>query len=111
MKKRVGLARALALKPEIMLYDEPTTGLDPITGDAINELILKMQEKYGVTSVVVTHDMQSAFKVGNRIAMLYKGKIIGEGTPEEIREGDNEYIRQFVEGSSRGPIPLVETIT
>ena len=104
MKKRVGLARAIAHKPEYILYDEPTTGLDPIMADVINDLIIELQEKLGKTSVVVTHDMKSAFKVSDRMAMLYKGKIIGIGTPEEIKNTDNPVIHQFVEGLSQGPI-------
>ncbi len=104
MKKRVGLARAICNEPKIVLYDEPTTGLDPINSDVINDLILRMQEKLKVTSIVVTHDMTSAYKVGNRIAMMYEGKIIGAGTPEEIRNTANPVIRQFITGSAKGPI-------
>ena len=104
MRKRVGLARAICFEPKIILYDEPTTGLDPINADVINDLILRMQEKLKVTSVVVTHDMTSAYKVANRIAMLYQGKIIGIGTPDEIKKTDNPIIRQFVTGSAKGPI-------
>ena len=104
MKKRVGLARAICNEPKIILYDEPTTGLDPINADVINDLILRMQERLKVTSIVVTHDMTSAYKVANRIAMLYEGKIIGTGTPEEIKNTTNPIIRQFITGSARGPI-------
>lgn len=104
MKKRVGLARAICNEPKIILYDEPTTGLDPINADVINDLILRMQERLKVTSVVVTHDMTSAYKVGNRIAMLYQGKIIGMGAPEEIKNTPHPVIRQFISGSARGPI-------
>ncbi len=104
MKKRVGLARAIAFRPEIILYDEPTTGLDPVMGDAINELIRALQKQLGVTSVVVTHDMTSAFKVGDRLAMLHGGKIVFTGTPEETRGTRDPLVRQFVEGSSVGPI-------
>ncbi|HXV28647.1 MAG TPA: ABC transporter ATP-binding protein [bacterium] len=104
MKKRVGLARAICNDPKIILYDEPTTGLDPINADVINELILEMQRRLQVTSIVVTHDMTSAYKVGNRIAMLYNGKIIGVGTPEEIKNTSEPIIRQFVTGSAVGPI-------
>ena len=106
MRKRVGLARAIAADPEVVLYDEPTSGLDPITSDAIDELIVSMQKRLKVTSIVVTHDMDSATKVANRIAMLYDGKIIGCDTPEGIRNTKNPYIRQFVAGSSTGPIPV-----
>lgn len=104
MKKRVGLARAICNEPKIILYDEPTTGLDPINSDVINNLILRMQERLKVTSIVVTHDMTSAFKVGNRIAMLHKGVIIGIGTPDEIKNTKDPVIRQFVTGSAEGPI-------
>lgn len=104
MKKRVGLARAICNEPKIILYDEPTTGLDPINADTINDLILRMQEKLKITSVVVTHDMTSAYKVGNRIAMLYDGKIIGVGSPDEIRNSKDPIIQQFITGSAQGPI-------
>lgn len=104
MQKRVGLARAICHEPKIILYDEPTTGLDPINADIINNLILRMQKKLGVTSVVVTHDMTSAFKVADRIAMLYHGKIIEVGTTEEIRNTKNPIIKQFITGSADGPI-------
>jgi phospholipid/cholesterol/gamma-HCH transport system ATP-binding protein len=103
MKKRVALARAIALNPEILLYDEPTTGLDPITSDVINDLILDMQSKLGVTSVVVTHDMVSAFKVADRIAMLYKGRIIEIGTVEEIKNTSNPFVKQFITGQRNLP--------
>jgi len=103
MKKRVALARAIALSPEILLYDEPTTGLDPITSDVINDLILDMQLKLGVTSVVVTHDMVSAFKVADRIAMLYKGRIIEIGTVEQIKETRNPFVKQFITGQRNLP--------
>lgn len=103
MKKRVALARAIALNPEVVLYDEPTTGLDPITADVINDLIIDMQKKIGVTSVVVTHDMVSAYKVADRIAMLYDGKIIACGTPDQIRKSTNPYVRQFITGKRTLP--------
>jgi phospholipid/cholesterol/gamma-HCH transport system ATP-binding protein len=106
MRKRVGLARAIAVDPEIILYDEPTSGLDPVTSEAINDLILDMQRKLKVTSVVVTHDMHSAYKVANRIAMIYDGRIIGSGTPEGIKGSQDPYIRQFVMGSVEGPMPI-----
>jgi len=101
MRKRVALARAIALSPEILLYDEPTTGLDPITSDVINDLILDMQSKLGVTSVVVTHDMVSAFKVADRIAMLYKGRIIEVGTVDEIKNTTNPFVKQFITGKRK----------
>jgi len=89
MRKRVGLARAIAMDPEIIFYDEPTTGIDPIMGDVINDLILKLRNRYKSTSVAVTHDMDSAFKIADRIAMLYNGKIIEVGTPDEIKTTKN----------------------
>jgi phospholipid/cholesterol/gamma-HCH transport system ATP-binding protein len=104
MKKRVGLARAVVHRPKYIMYDEPTTGLDPIMADVINDLILYLQKELKVTSVVVTHDMKSAYKISDRIAMLYEGKIIGIGTPDEIKTTKNPVIHQFVEGLSQGPI-------
>ena len=104
MRKRVGLARALAMDPQYILYDEPTTGLDPITADAIDQLIRGLQKRLGVTSIVVTHDMTSAYKVADRMVMLYEGKIVFSGTPQETRSTSNAVVRQFVEGSSTGPI-------
>ncbi len=104
MKKRVGLARAIAMNAEIILYDEPTTGLDPISADSINDLIIDLRKKLGVTSVAITHDMQSAYKISDRIAMLYKGEIQEIGTPAEIRNTTNPIVRQFISGSAMGPI-------
>jgi len=104
MRKRVGLARAVAMDPQYILYDEPTTGLDPITADAIDQLIRSLQKRLGVTSIVVTHDMTSAYKVADRMVMLHEGKIVFSGTPQETRTTDNAVVRQFVEGSSTGPI-------
>lgn len=104
MKKRAGLARAIVMEPEYILYDEPTTGLDPITGDAINELILKLQKELGVTSIVVTHDMPSAFKIADRMAMLSRGQIVFSGTVDEVRRTDHPMVRQFIEGNSKGPL-------
>ncbi|MEN8006404.1 MAG: ABC transporter ATP-binding protein [Candidatus Krumholzibacteriota bacterium] len=104
MKKRAGLARAIVMEPEYILYDEPTTGLDPITGDAINDLIIKLQKELGVTSIVVTHDMASAFKVADRMAMLSGGKIVFTGTVDEVRNTDHPMVRQFIEGNSQGPL-------
>jgi phospholipid/cholesterol/gamma-HCH transport system ATP-binding protein len=106
MKKRVGLARAIAHEPEYILYDEPTTGLDPIMSDVINDLILGVQQKLGVTSVVVTHDMKSAYKISNRIAMLYQGRVVTVGTPQEIQASANPLVKQFITGSSHGPIEM-----
>lgn len=108
MKKRVALARAICMRPELILYDEPTTGVDPITADAINELIRELQSKLKVTSVVVTHDMTSAYKVADHIAMLYQGKIIANGTPEEIKNTQNPVVKQFVTGAASGPITETE---
>jgi len=104
MKKRVGLARAISYQPEIMLYDEPSTGLDPIRADAINDLINMLKKEMGVTSVVITHDMTSSFKIADRIAMLYEGVIIEVGTPAEIRNSRNPIVQQFIHGESHGPI-------
>jgi len=104
MKKRVSLARALCIKPEIILYDEPTTGVDPITADSINDLIVSLHDKLKVTSIVVTHDMKSAYKVGDRIVMMYLGKIIADGTPEEIQKSDHPVVHQFINGLAKGPI-------
>jgi phospholipid/cholesterol/gamma-HCH transport system ATP-binding protein len=107
MKKRVGLARAIATEPRVILYDEPTTGLDPIMADVINELILDLQKKLNITSIVVTHDMVSAYKIATRIAMLYEGKIIAVGSPQEIRNSKNPFVQQFITGSSHGPIDVL----
>ena len=100
MRKRVALARAIALEPEVVLYDEPTTGLDPIRADVINELILKLNDELHVTSVVVTHDMHSAFKVSDRLVMLSEGKVIAEGKVSDFRHSHNEEVRRFVEGKA-----------
>jgi phospholipid/cholesterol/gamma-HCH transport system ATP-binding protein len=104
MKKRIGLARAVAMNPKVVLYDEPTTGLDPIMADVINELIRTLQRELRITSVVVTHDIKSAYHVGDRIAMLHEGRIIFSGTPDDVRGTDNPVLRQFVEGRAQGPI-------
>ena len=106
MKKRVGLARALASDPEVILYDEPTTGLDPIMADAINDLIVETRDRLGVTAVAVTHDMASAYKIGHRIAMLYEGTVRCTGTPDEIRNSGDEVVRQFITGQAHGPIQV-----
>ncbi len=99
-RKRVALARAIALGPRVILYDEPTTGLDPIRADVINELILKLQRSLRVTSVTVTHDMQSAFKIADRIVMLDNGKIVFDGTPEQIQQETTPIVRRFVQGDA-----------
>jgi phospholipid/cholesterol/gamma-HCH transport system ATP-binding protein len=104
MKKRVGLARAIAYNPEIILYDEPSTGIDQIRANAINVLINRLKEEMNVTSVVITHDMDSTFKVADRIAMLYKGTIIESGTPEEIQKSKNQIVQQFIHGLAEGPL-------
>jgi len=104
MRKRVGLARALVMNPKILLYDEPTTGLDPIMSDVINDLIIALRDRLKVTSVVVTHDMRSAYKVADQIAMLYNGRIIEVGTPKQIQESSNPIVQQFIRGQAMGPI-------
>ena len=104
MRKRVSLARAIAMEPAILLYDEPTTGLDPIMANVINDLIVTMREKLEVTSIAITHDMNSAYRIGDRIAMLYKGEIIEVGTPDEIKSSSNPIVQQFIQGEIEGPI-------
>ena len=106
-RKRVALARAIALGPRVILYDEPTTGLDPIMADVIDRLIRDLQRRLGVTSMVVTHDLKSAFAVGDRIAMLHGGKIVFAGTIDEVRNTRDPMVRQFLEGTSDGPIQPV----
>src|ERR1041384_5164852 len=98
MRKRVGIARAIALRPKYILYDEPTTGLDPVTAATIDELMIRMRDKLGVTSVVITHDMRSAYSVGTRIAMLYEGRVRQVGTVDEVRHTKDPVVRQFIEG-------------
>jgi phospholipid/cholesterol/gamma-HCH transport system ATP-binding protein len=98
MRKRVGIARAIALRPKYILYDEPTTGLDPVTSAVIDELMLRMRKQLGVTGVVITHDMRSAYTVGSRIAMLYDGRVRQVGTVDEIRNTKDPVVRQFIEG-------------
>ncbi|HVT79085.1 MAG TPA: ATP-binding cassette domain-containing protein, partial [Phycisphaerae bacterium] len=113
MRKRVALARAIAMDPKVMLYDEPTTGLDPIRSDVINELILKLNDELHVTSVVVTHDMNSAFKVADRLVMLWEGKVIMEGKADDFRHARQEEVKRFIQGRAsaadleglRRPIP------
>jgi phospholipid/cholesterol/gamma-HCH transport system ATP-binding protein len=99
-RKRVALARAIALDPRVILYDEPTTGLDPIRSDVINELIIKLQRELKVTSVIVTHDMHSAFKIADRIVMLSEGKLVADGTPDEIRDSPDPIVHRFVTGEA-----------
>ncbi len=107
MKKRAALARAIAMDPEIILYDEPTTGVDPIMADAINELINEMNRKLPVSSIAVTHDMVSAYKIADRIALLHEGRIVEVGTPAQIKRTRNPLVRQFITGSAHGPISLI----
>jgi len=106
MKKRVALARAIAAEPSYILYDEPTTGLDPIMSDVINDLILDLQKQLKVTSIVVTHDMKSAYKIASRIAMLHEGRVLGQGSSDDFRASADERIHQFVNGLSQGPIKM-----
>ena len=98
MRKRVGIARAIALRPKYLLYDEPTTGLDPVTSAVIDELMIRMRDRLGVTSIVITHDMRSAYRVGTRIAMLYDGRVRTVGTVAEIQHTTDPVVRQFIEG-------------
>jgi phospholipid/cholesterol/gamma-HCH transport system ATP-binding protein len=106
MKKRVGLARALLLNPKIVLFDEPTTGLDPVIRRAIHQLIKETQAKFGFTAVIVSHDIPDIFDVAHQIAMLYKGEILQYGTPEQIINSDHPVVRQFISGSLDGPINI-----
>jgi phospholipid/cholesterol/gamma-HCH transport system ATP-binding protein len=107
MRKRVGLARAIAMRPRIVLFDEPTTGLDPVMTEAVNRLILDTQKGFDLTCVVISHDIRSIFEIGHRIAMLYDGRIIEYGTPEELRASRNPVIVQFLAGSIEGPIQIL----
>jgi phospholipid/cholesterol/gamma-HCH transport system ATP-binding protein len=104
MRKRVSLARALVLDPELILFDEPSAGLDPVISSVIDELIINLTEQSKVTSVIVTHEMESAFRIGTRMAMLYQGKIIIEGNPDELKRSDDPVVAQFLSGSTEGPI-------
>jgi phospholipid/cholesterol/gamma-HCH transport system ATP-binding protein len=107
MRKRVGLARAIAMHPQIVLFDEPTTGLDPVMTEAINRLIIDTQKNLNLTCIVISHDIRSIFDIGHRIAMLYEGKIIENGTPEELKASRNPVIVQFLAGSIEGPIRIM----
>jgi phospholipid/cholesterol/gamma-HCH transport system ATP-binding protein len=104
MRKRVGLARAIALDPDIVFYDEPTSGLDPVVGGVIDKLIKDLSSKLLITSVVVTHDMQSVFNIADKVAMIHKGELVGLGTTDEIKSSQNPYIQQFIHGRPEGPI-------
>ena len=106
MKKRVAIARVIAKEPAIIMFDEPTTGLDPIMADMINELIIKVSADPRITSIVITHDMVSAYKISDKIAVLFEGEIIETGSPEEIRNTKNAVVRQFIEGKAEGPIKI-----
>ncbi len=105
MKKRVALARAIALDPKIVFYDEPGAGLDPITASMIDQLILDLSRKLKITSVVVTHEMKSAFRIADQMVVLHRGKVVAEGTPEVVKESTNSYVRQFIHGEHEGAIP------
>jgi len=104
MRRRVGFARAISLQPEILLFDEPTTGLDPVISDVIAELIREMDKKLATTTVTITHDMKVAFKIADRVAMLYRGHIIEQGTPDEFQASPNPIVQQFIEGRASGPL-------
>ncbi len=106
MKKRVGIARALTTNPEILMYDEPTSGLDPVMSQVINELIRRLQKELGVTQLVVTHDMNSAYYIADRITFLYQGRVEFIGTPEELRSSENPYVQQFIHGRTEGPLEI-----
>ncbi len=106
MQKRVGLARAIATDPDVIFFDEPTTGLDPIMADIINDLIAKCVREVGATAVTITHDMSSARKIGDKIAMIYNGEIIWEGAPSEVENSGNDFVEQFVKGLEEGPIQV-----
>jgi len=108
MRRRVGFARAISLKPEILLFDEPTTGLDPVISDVIADLIVEMDRTLNTTTVTITHDMKVAFKIADRVAMLYKGRIVEEGTPETFQQSQNPIVQQFIHGRAEGPLTAMD---
>ena len=108
MRRRVGFARAISLKPEILLFDEPTTGLDPVISDVIADLIVEMDRTLNTTTVTITHDMKVAFKIADRVAMLYKGRIVEEGTPETFQQSQNPIVQQFIQGRAEGPLTSMD---
>jgi phospholipid/cholesterol/gamma-HCH transport system ATP-binding protein len=110
MRKRVSLARVLCMEPHIILYDEPTSEVDPITAAAINHLIIELRDKLKVTSIVVTHDMNSAYQIADTIAMFYKGQVIADGTPDEIKNSKHPVVQQFIRGEAHGPIAEDESL-
>ncbi len=109
MKKRVALARAIALDPRIVFYDEPGAGLDPITASVIDHLMMDLSKKLKMTSIVVTHEMKSAFRIADRIVVLQQGNVVAVGTPQEIQNSEHPYVRQFIHGEINGPIPFAQT--
>lgn len=106
MKKRVGLARAIAMDPEVVFYDEPTAGLDPVVCHVVDQLILDLTKKLNLTSIVVTHNMESIWRIADRVAMVYQGRILEIGTPEQIKNSNNEIVQQFINGNIQGPIQV-----
>ena len=104
MRKRIGLARGIIMDPEVILYDEPSAGLDPVISSVIDQLIIELSEKIGATSVIVTHEMESAFKIATRMAMLFKGRVIAEDTPEGFKNSSDPVVAQFISGDTAGPI-------